>query len=235
MRISAKIVSSGGSWRPIFPPLKNLELAFPKVGGKETYDAATGLAMLKHERITHSESDNKLVQCVAVILIDAVNRWMDEYEISGEQTQKMAPRFDRKIAQGKVSYCRVDLTSATIAYNGEIRPSVRIRISTDDNGVVESKRFERLFAWVIADIATELSKRFQKQGDMPLVLGEDIETLRREMSEFIAAEDRKEEIRKRNGERMFCSRYCHGACSPCKFDCPNFANGKCVEITEEDE
>ena len=233
MRITAQIVSSGESWKPIFPPIKDMSVAFPCVDGIEHYDEEEGLKLLKHDRIMHSERDNKLVQCVAVILIDAVNRWMDDNEVINERTKSLMPRFDRKAKQGKISYCRICLSPATIVKDGKQRATVKISVNYDDNGQVSVHPFEKYFAWIIADIVIQMSKKFEAQGDMPLVFDENINALSREMHEWIAEQERIEEIHRRNGERLFCKNYCHGACSPSQFNCPNYKNGQCVEISNE--
>lgn len=112
--------------------------------------------------------------------------------------------------------------------------STRIRVITKSNDVVQSCRFERDFAMIIADFCRGYSRRYVERGDPPLVFAPETETLLAELHERTEAEYRREAVRRANDCRLLCASHRNGFCSPFKPSCPHFRTGSCVALDPDD-
>lgn len=235
MRITARIMAAGECWRPRWPRI-DLVKCFPKVDGKEFFDEDEFRRQVKDNPMIQLSSDDKGTPCAfGAILIASVNDWLDDNDKSndGERTrERIKKRLDRQLERGRVSFVRVDISGKAIEWEKRIVKVAKIKITTDDKGVIEVHKYERDFAMIIADFVRCYSKRYVDRGDPPLMIAEETALLMKELHERTVEAERHERIRKLNGERRFCKSHCHGFCSPPKFDCPCYKNGRCVEVQE---
>lgn len=236
MRISSRITSVGKNWWPQFPRI-DLAACFPKVNGVEQFDESEFRRQVRTCPQIQMSSDDHGAPCAfAAILIASVNDWLDATDTSDETTSKpkIQRQLMRRLERGKSSYVRIDITGVAVPHKSRRVRSTRIRVTTKSNNVVQSCRFERDFAMIIADFCRGYSRRYVERGDPPLVFAPETETLLAELHERTEAEYRREAVRRANDCRLLCASHRNGFCSPCKPYCPHFRAGSCVALDPDD-
>jgi len=229
MRITARISSSGDYWHPQWPRI-DIRGAYPVVDGRETFDEPAFRRMIRDCRNVQFGSDDwGAPVAFAALLIQTVNDWMDDNERGkDDKSRRIDSRLNRRLDCCSVSFCRIDLTAVRhVLADGAIVRTPKVRIVTDDGGVVQKEHYERDFAMLLADVCREYSKKFVARGDAPVVFASETERLLDELHERTVADD----VRKANENRLLCDRYRNGQCSPCKFDCPHYESGRCVAVS----
>ena len=84
---------------------------------------------------------------------------------------------------------------------------------------------------MVADFCRCYSRMFVERGDPPLIFSPETLTLLDELHDRTEREREAERVKEANIMRHKCERLVNGFCSPCKFDCPHFKAGKCVDVT----
>ena len=236
MKISIFVASSGDCWAPKVPKV-DLARCYPKgADGREAFDEAAFRAQVKDCRAVQIASDDRGAVCAfAALLLSSVDAWMDDND-RNDGTDAAVSRASRaivrRVRRGAVASVRLDLANAAVLHRGRAFRTVRVRIRHTDNGTVAAERFDRDFALVVADFCQSYSRKFVERGDPPLVFHPDTEALLAELRARTERNRRREEVRAANLARFRCERHLNGFCSPCRFDCPHYARGKCVEIAE---
>jgi len=214
MKITARIVAAGERWSASFPKV-DIDRAFPMVDGRRQTDIAGCMAELRDEaHITHSGSDTSLLRAIVCRWIETVNEWKDQNCVSSdpdEMTESRA-RMNKRAERNMV-------TTATAVWRKAGTDQVSVEISTMDNDVVEKRKWERMFAWIMADAVRFVSDELEANGYKPIVL-------RGGTAELCAQLD----LFRLNAGREKCANHRKGYCSPVKPDCPCFRNGRCEDI-----
>ena len=233
MRITAKITSTGERWACEFPRIDRAA-CFPKnERGEECADPIACRVALKSDLITHAASDTSIVHAVACNWIDKVNWWKDENSINKTSTpgiEKTLDRLDRKRENGRVNFARASLTQRRTP-NGA--PCLVFDVSVTDDHAVERENYSRAFAMILAEAADICREELTTIGlaaelaPGAKTLFDDLIRWRGERAEEKASAVRRSDLLKMRYE---CERRQAGDyCSPCKFDCPFYRNGKCLE------
>lgn len=237
MRITTKIVSSGECWHPYFPRI-NLAACYPKCeDGSTAFDEDEFRRQIRDQAaVQMSDRDYGTVCAFAAILIESLNDWLDDNDtFDGEdkaKEKKLIARFDRKLVKGVVTYCRTDITAATVQHQGRILRVPKIKITFTDMEVVEKHHYEEDWAMIVADFCNVYSKKYVAAGDPPLVFTPETQKIIADLHDLTEADRRRKEIIMKNKGRFACPNYKCGFCSPPNFKCEHQCNGKCVEIKE---
>lgn len=235
MVISAKIASAGDRWFPCWPHI-DLVKCFPKIDGREMFDEDEFRRQIKNCDMVQISGDDRGTPCAfGAILISSVCDWLDDNDKSdafGNEGRRIKARIDRRLDRGKVTYCRIVITGAVREWKGELVKVAKVKITTDDKGVVEVQKFEREFAMLIADFVRCYSIRYVERGDPPILLSKETVEIMNELHERTLEDEKAERLRKLNGERLFCKNHVNGFCSPVKLGCPCLKDGRCVECKE---
>lgn len=227
MRISLTVTSSGDCWSVGLPKVR-LADCFPSSGdGKaERFDeAAFRRAVAKSRAVQFASDDRGCVCAFAALLIASLGEWMDDNDRNGDDATADVRRAVRSIAsrfkRGVSANVRIDLSAVVYTPPGGLRSfrTVKVRIRHDDMGFPAAVRFDRDCALVVADFCQCYSRKFVERGDPPLVFTPETEDLLAELH-----------VRTANADRRTCERNLGGYCSPPKFDCPHYRDGKCADI-----
>lgn len=239
MKIMFHIASSGDCWAPKVPKI-DIVRCYPKgADGKEAFDEAAFRAQVKDCRAVQLASDDRGAVCAfAAILLSSLDAWVedcDRNDGSNAAVSRAARTIRHRVHRGAVASVRLDLSNAAVLHKGRTFRTVRVRIRHTDNGTVAAERFDRDFALALADFCQCYSRRYVERGDPPLVFHPDAEALLAELRARTERSRRRDEVRAANLARFKCERHLNGFCSPCKFDCPHYARGKCVDIAGDEE
>lgn len=228
MRIKIKIFSSKTSWTPAIPTVADFDVVFPVVEGKKRYDDKAAAKALNLPYITHGGSDNDVVRSVASIFFHGIAMWKEDNSAASPIPNNIKPRILRKLKKDEYSICRIDITPQVL--NG--KKTAKVRISTNDNYAVQEEHWEKLFAAIAADFFREISGFFTEKGDPPLVFDASVDFYLKVLKNF--------NTRMKNMDRIKCPHFCDGKgkmpdqCAKSNADCPNYKNGRCVEIPVAD-
>ena len=228
MRITARISSSGMKWNPRLPIIPNIDDFFtPNDKGNRLFDHRKALAVFGSPEnagfVTMSESDNPLVILIASILVNNVNKWLDRNEIEHGKSTGIAKRLERKISNNRESLTRISISRC-----GNDK-TVRLKIETADNDIVERRRWGRVFAGIVAEHIANIIADAQKNLDANFLIDKSLAMYAQELQELRAQLRHEDEIAKLNAERIACKNYKTGFCTPVNPSCPCCCNGKCVE------
>ena len=233
MRIVSKISADGNRWAVKFPKV-DAQKCFPFLDGKQTAQPDECLAELQRlERndlgVRGVDYREKFLNCAVCQWIRLLNNWKDEncIAMTAKDWEKSQSRLERKIVAERVAYARADWRCAWDERN---RPYLICTITTNDNGAFQRNPFYRMWAWKMAEAAKSMSDDFESGGENGIDLRGECAQLLKELEEFKAEKRREDELKRVNEERFMCERHMAGGfCSPCKFDCPCYRNGMCVE------
>lgn len=227
MRITLRITSAGDCWSFGVPSVVLTE-CYPKdERGEERFDEAAFRAQVKDCKAVQFGSDDRGPVCAfAALLLASVSEWLDDNDRNaGGDKAKAARRIAARYRRGASAVVRIDLRNVAVRHKGRTFATVRVCIRHDDNGVVAAERFDLDCALVIADFCATYSRKFVERGDPPLVFAAETEDLFAELRRRRA----REEAADANARRLSCARDAGGYCSPPKFDCPHYKDGRCVD------
>lgn len=128
-------------------------------------------------------------------------------------------RCERNMKKDRVAYVRTDITGCT--------DGIHVRLSVMNPRIVvgDAERFARDYAIMCARILIYLREAITT-APIVLIEGEGASGVYADAE----AMDRRDDLAKL---RVSCDRLHNGSCSPCKFDCPLYRNGKCLDPMKE--
>lgn len=207
MRITARIVSSGERWSVDFPKI-DLDKCLPWIDTK------------------------RVAQWIAKI-----NLWKDENEIGKEAEGygKSISRLARKAEEKRITYARANFTVSKRIVPGKqyVRQDVRCEIETRNDGVVQKRQWEELFAQLMSEAAYVTSAELSECGYPAIIFGDNAKRLYHDLIEWRKGEKREKKLKRINERRPICIHHRNGYCSPRLSFCPCYKNGKCVNCLEE--
>lgn len=228
MRITLRITSAGDCWSFGVPKI-DLARCYPKnADGAEQFDEAAFRAQVRDCRTVQIGSDDRGPVCAfGALLLASVGEWLDDNDRNaGGDKAKAARRIAVRERRGVSASVRVDLRNARVSHKGRDVRTVCVRIRNDDFGVVAAERFDWDCALIVADFCATYSRKFVERGDPPLCFEPRTLLLVEELRRRRAREEAQERVEK-------CERRINGFCSPAKFDCPHYKDGRCVSLAKE--
>jgi hypothetical protein len=232
MRLTFRVTTSGDRWH-VDVPRVTLADCYPKdEQGRETFDeAAFRRQVANTPRVMLSSDDRGPVCAFAAMLIASLGEWMDDADKfdGSDRMKRVAASMSSRVKREKFAAVRVDLSNALTAHKGGTFQTVRVRIRHADLGNVGNP-FQVDCAMMVADFCRCYSRMFVERGDPPLIFSPETLTLLDELHDRTEREREAERVKTANIMRHKCERLVNGFCSPCKFDCPHFKAGKCVDI-----
>lgn len=238
MRITIPVISAGNRWTARVPRV-DVTRCYPNgADGKPEFDEAEFRRQVRCNPRVQIGSEDAGHSAVAfgAILLSSLCDWMDDNSKDGDSLpryRETMSRIDRRIERGNVTYCRIDVRPCRQQFKGREIVGVRVEITTDGKGVVQSAPFEREFAMMVCDFCETYSARYAERNDPPLVFGPSAMEIAKELHERTVEDERERKLKELNANRWKCERRtATGYCSPCKFDCPCFCGGMCVEAKE---
>ncbi len=233
MRITVRIAQAEGKWWPNFPRI-DAAACFPKVDGVECFDEGIFRRQAASQpaiQIAGGEEGTPLA--FAAILIDAVDAWLDDEktEDTGPKITRIKKAMQRRLAKGRTSAVRVDITGFVDVINGKTVRRLKIRIRWDMMDAI-GENFAEGFAMILADFCRTFSQRYEAKGDPPFVFTPETEGLLAKLHAITVERTDREKLAELNAGRFTCPYYHTGFCAPCQFKCPHYNHGRCVELFE---
>ena len=236
MRITLRITSAGDCWSFGVPKI-DLARCYPKnADGAEQFDEAAFRAQVRDCRTVQIGSDDRRPVCAfGALLLASVGEWLDDNDRNaGGDKAKAARRIAARERRGASASVQIDLRNTRVSHKGRDVRTVCVRIRYRDNGVVAAERFDRDCALIVADFCATYSRKFVERGDPPLFFEQQTLGLLEELHARRIREDEAERIEISNQRSLSCERQRGGFCSPAKFDCPHYKDGRCVSLAKED-
>lgn len=235
MRITIPIVSAGNRWTAKLPRV-DLDACYPIAeDGRPSFCEESLRRQLRdcpHVQFSSGDFGTSAV-AFAAVLLSSIGDWMDDNTKDAETLPRVKTtlrRFDSRIGRGQQTYCRIDIRRCRQRFRDSEIYGIKVEIDTNDRGVVQTAAFEREFAMMVMDFCETYSKRYSERGDPPLVFGPSALQIANELHERTVEDERERMIERLNVDRWKCERRtASGHCSPCKFDCPCFSAGLCVD------
>lgn len=225
MRITLKVSSSGDCWTVSVPKVRLSEC----YRGDEFDEAAFRRQVRDYPSVQIGSEDRGPVCAFASLLLSALGEWLDDNDKNADGAkEKAAKRIKSRMKRDLFAYARINLQNATVEHKGKLVRTVIVGVEYDDNDVPMTENFARDCASIVLDFCQSYSRRFTERDDPPLLFRQSPT-----MDELFAElKVRKEQrLRKESNEnRLTCERHRSGFCSPSKFDCPHYKDGKCIEI-----
>lgn len=235
MRLNAKVATAGKAGLYRFPAAKaSIDECLTPDG---RFDEGKARAALNTEQIQVGQKDDRRVIAFTMEFLkqqESVVRRMAEKvnadgvcaavtDADGYRTTAatMGDRHcESRMDKGRNVYVRTDITGCA--------DGIHVKLSTGNpHGVVGySEEFARECAIMLARILIYLRGEITTTK-LTLIEGKGAEGVFAEAEEL----DRRDDLAKM---RAACERLHNGHCSPCKFDCPLYANGKCKDPTKEE-
>ncbi len=231
MRLTARIYSTSNKWFPRFPDIGNFDALFDNAGRNRLFKHDRALsalsASMNDKLVTFSNNDTPLVVLTACVICDSLKKWLDKNEIDHNRAKLVSKKLSRNIKRERETFCRLHIDKV------HDDKTIKIKIDTTDNDIPQTRRWDRIFAGVLADFVKLIAEDERYNINATIFLDDSVETYSKELSSLRAQLKYEDEIAECNSKRFICPNYNGGRCSPCKFDCPNYKNGNCVEIKEE--
>lgn len=232
MRLTFRVTTSGDCWT-VDVPRVTLAECYPKdEQGREQFDeGAFRRQVAGSGRVMLSSDDRGPVCAFAAMLLASLGEWMNDADKfdGSDRMKRVDASLRRRVRRDKFAAVRIDLSNAVTDHKGGRYRTVRVRIRHDALGSVGSP-FELDCAMMVADFCRNYSRMFVERGDPPLLFAPETEALLVALHERTEREREAERVREANVSRHKCERLINGFCSPCKFDCPHYREGKCVDI-----
>ena len=232
MRLTFHVTTSGDCWT-VDVPRVTLADCYPKdEQGRETFDESAFRRQVANSPSVMISSDDRGPVCAfAAMLLASLGEWMNDADKfdGSDRMKRVAASMSRRVKREKFAAVRVDLSNALTAHKGGTFRTVRVRIRHADLGNVGNP-FQLDCAMMVADFCRCYSRMFVERGDPPLIFSPETLTLLDELHDRTEREREAERVKEANINRHKCERLVNGFCSPCKFDCPHFKAGKCVDI-----
>ena len=235
MRITAKIATAGVAGLSRFPVPNYTIDECASVDGR--LDPAKTRRALDVEQVQiGSKDDNRvlaftleyLTQQRSVVEKMAENMNRDGVAASvtdekGVRTEAATPgdlRCERNMKRDRVAYVRTDVTGCA--------DGIHVKLSVMNPRVVvgNAEPFAREYAVMCARILVYLREAITT-ARIVLIEGEGAQGVYADAE----AMNRRDDLAKL---RASCDRLHNGSCSPCKFDCPLYMNGKCIDPMKEE-
>lgn len=236
MKITAKITSANNTWFPTWPKVPLAE-CYPGEPGNERFDENVFRSYIKDQPgVMVGSDDTGSPLALAAIIIQSVNDWLEDNDKGDDGKpgrDRARERLNKRLERGNVSYCSIQFTQHIVEHEGRRVRGVRIKITTDDAGVVETRKFEREFAMVLADFVRCYSARAVSRGEPPFVLTPETEVYLHELHDITSKVEHDEAVARINADRQACWRNRCGLCSPCRFDCVCNRAGRCADIPDD--
>lgn len=228
MRITIRIASAGGFWKPEIPHIDASKIFD---ADNKTFDRAEFGRQIRDCRgVQISSADDTGVLAFGCDFLRALGDWRDDsLAPNGRELERARTRLKAREERGRVGFVRVDLS--IVRRDG--RAFICARVRYDDKGIVTGlyDNPTEVCALFVADFLRTYQRLFEEQGMPRLILDEGTMALvarnHARSMEAVAAES--------NRKRTMCDRNRGGFCAPCNFDCPHFKDGHCVPVPEAAE
>jgi len=233
MRIVAKIATAGVAGLSRFP-VANAEID-ECLTPDGHLDESKARAALNCEQVQIASTDDRRVIAFGLEYLkqmeSIVRHLAENINAQGEttaavtdekgcRTEAVTPgdrACERRMKKGRFAFCRTDITSCADGIH------VKLTVQNPREVVGHTESFAYEFAVMCARILIYLKAEITTT-DIVLIEGEGASGVFADA----AAMNRRDDLRKlRDG----CPNRVNGYCSPCKPDCPLYANGKCKEVS----
>lgn len=233
MRITLRVTQAGDCWS-FTPPKVDLPACYPKdENGVERFDEAEFRRQIANESCVQiGSNDSGLALAFAAIFCSSLNDWLDDNTHGDEDSPRMErvrARLAAKAERKNFAAVRIDFANADVDSKGKRVRTLRIRIRADQRDTVGFP-FATDCALLVADFIEGFSRRYTEKGDPPFVYADETRALLDELHRRTAEDEAERKRKEANINRHKCERLVNGFCSPCKFDCPHYRSGKCVDV-----
>ena len=235
MRITAKIATAGVAGLSRFPVANYTIDECTAPNGR--LDPAKTRRALDVEQVQIGSKDDLRVLAFALVyptqqrpVVEKMAENMNRDGVAasvtdekGVRTEAATPgdlRCERNMKRDRVAYVRTDITGCT--------DGIHVKLSVMNPRVVVggAESFAREYAIMCARILVYLREAITT-AKITLLEGEGAQGVYADAE----AMNRRDDLAKL---RASCDRLHNGSCSPCKFDCPLYRNGKCKDPMKED-
>ena len=228
MRLTFYVYSAGARWGVDVPRI-DFDRCWPD-NGRGGFDEAEFRHQIRNQPCVQlGRRDTEDCYRFATLVIHGFKTWMDDAtcDMSKPENCRAFHTMTSRKKRGRVGYVRLDITPATTTIGKTTYRTPCVRIRHDDGGVVAGKRFDVICALKVTDVVRQLNERFKAGGEAGVIYSPETADLLAALHENTL----RNRTHRSNERRLLCSRYRDGYCAPCKFDCPHFKDGCCIELS----
>ena len=178
MRITIPVYSWKTCWYPAIPII-DLKACFPD--GNKLDEVQFRKQIKGNNRILMSSDDNYSTMAFSVILLQSVRDMIHDTKID-ESKEKYAPileRISKRVADSKSSFVRIDITTRRVVNDTVLK--INIEYSNDKWGVIQTDRYEKQFALILADFCKCYNEKYIKEGYRPMIFTDNVKELIKEL------------------------------------------------------
>lgn len=233
MRITAKVLAAGERWAVEFPHV-DFDECFPEVDGKRVAQPDAVRRILDQGGITHAKDDTSYLQCLVAQFVAKMGDWKDRNEIGKDADgyERSVERMGRRFERGQVTYARATFRNR---WDGD-KLIVSFDCECDDRGVVEKRRWEELWMWLMSEAAHIVSEECTDCGYHPIEFSERAEAAYSALLAWRRNEAHRKVVEWARMRRTACKCHHNGYCSPCHPKCRFYREGgKCCDIETKGE
>ena len=230
MRLTFRVTSSGDRWAVLAPSVDFMKVwpdgaNFDEAEFRREIRRFDGLAMIGEK------AGEQCAMRFGSVLLHHFDVWRgdcndNEQMRDGGTLRRAQTVVDRRATQGRYGNVRVRIDPIVRPFGGKVYHTLRVRVDRDDRDVPNASETTHYCAMVLSYLLREIDRDLQAHGQPPCEIGDEVLAYAAERDrEYYAARARES-----NAMRGECERNANGYCSPCKFGCPHYKAGRCVEV-----
>ena len=236
MRLTFRVTTSGEQWAVQSPHI-DFKKCWPNDADFDEPEFRREIRAFDDLVMMGSKPGERCALRFASIFLDQFDGW--RADCNDDAKLKAAGKFNAiratvngRMKREKYGCVRVRIDPIVRPFAGKVYHALRVRVDRTDRGVPNIAEATRYCAMVVSFILREIDRDLRAHGQPPCELGD-------EVLGYAAARDREyyaARAKESNAMRGECERNANGYCSPCKFDCPHYRAGRCVDaenLTDE--
>ncbi len=230
MRLTFRVTTSGEQWA-VYAPHVDFAKVWPDGENFDEAEFRREIRAFDDVVMIGGKSGETCAMRFASVLMRQFDQWRGE--CNNDAKLKETGRWDRIKAQvnrrlndDRYGNVRVKIDPIVRPFEGKVYHTLRVRVDRDSRDVPNAEAATHYCAMVVSFLVREIDRDLREHGNPPCEIGDEA---------LVYASERDREYygaraRESNAMRGECERNANGYCSPCKFDCPHYRDGRCVEV-----